>query len=181
LTTNQIDSTVHISGPHLENTKVSQRELAAVLADIAAIIGVASEDISKHPAAVAALRIVREMAEDGADRSEPVRTILIRIGDRWTPLLVQLLEPGPLRFSQLRKMVGTILNEEISKQILSGKLHALERDGFVRRVDLGGARPAVEYSLTPIGLDFCVHIKQLITWARAIIPVVRTSRDSYRE
>src|SRR5260370_40558859 len=47
-------------------------------------------------------------------------------------------EPAPVRFSQLRRMVITILDEDISKQILSEKLHALERDGFVCRTDLGG-------------------------------------------
>jgi DNA-binding HxlR family transcriptional regulator len=151
----------------------------AALAEIAAILGTDTENLDNHPAATAALRIVREMAVDGTDRSEPVRTVLIRVGDRWTPLLIQLLEPAPMRFSQLRKMVASILREEISKQILSGKLHALERDGFVHRVDLGGARPAVEYSLTPLGVEFCAHIKRLIAWARAIIPAMRSAREAY--
>jgi len=117
--------------------KMPVRKLPEAHAEIAAILGIPLEELDKHPAAAAALRIVGEMTADGTDRSEPVRTALIRIGDRWTPLLVQLLEPAPIRFSQLRKMVTTILNEDISKQILSGKLHALERDGFVHRVDLG--------------------------------------------
>jgi DNA-binding HxlR family transcriptional regulator len=117
--------------------KMPVRKLPEAHAEIAAILGIPLEELDKHPAAAAALRIVGEMTADGTDRSEPVRTALIRIGGRWTPLLVQLLEPAPIRFSQLRKMVTTILNEDISKQILSGKLHALERDGFVHRVDLG--------------------------------------------
>ena len=34
-------------------------------------------------------------------------------------------------------------------------------------------------SLTPLGMEFSAHIKQLIAWARAIIPAVRVARDSY--
>jgi DNA-binding HxlR family transcriptional regulator len=155
------------------------RDATEILADIASILGIPAEEIGAHARAAAAVRVVREMHEDGADRSDPVRTILTRVGDRWTPFLVQLLEPGPLRFALLRRMVITILGEDISKQILSGKLHALERDGFVHRVDLGGARPAVEYSLTPLGLQFADQIKRLITWSRATIPAVRAARAVY--
>jgi hypothetical protein len=101
------------------------RDLAAPVAEIAKILGIAVEQIDTHRAADTAVRIIGEMTADGTDRSEPVRTILTRIGDRWTPFLVRLLEPAPMCFSQLRKMVATILREDISKQILSGSLHAL--------------------------------------------------------
>jgi DNA-binding HxlR family transcriptional regulator len=158
---------------------VPDRALAIIVAELADILDVCPKDLDTHPPAMAALRIIREMTADGTNRSEPVRTILIRIGDRWTPLLVQLLEPAPVRFSQLRRMVITILDEDISKQILSEKLHALERDGFVCRTDLGGARPAVEYSLTPLGVNFCARIKELIAWSRDVIPSVRAARAAY--
>lgn len=156
------------------------REVPEVLTEVAAILGIAVEEIGSHPRARAVVRVVHEMHEDGGDRSDPVRTILARVGDRWTPLLVQLLEPAPVRFSQLRRLVTSILNEEISNQILSEKLHGLERDGFVRRTDLGGARPAVEYSLTSTGMQFAQQIKQLIAWSRAVIPEVRAARAAYQ-
>jgi DNA-binding HxlR family transcriptional regulator len=160
----------------VEDAPVPDRALAIIVGELADILGVCPEDLDTYPPATAALRIIREMTADGTHRSEPVRTILIRIGDRWTPLLVQLLEPAPVRFSQLRRMVITILDEDISKQILSEKLHALERDGFVCRTDLGSARPAVEYSLTPLGASFCARIKELIAWSRDYIPGVRAAR-----
>jgi DNA-binding HxlR family transcriptional regulator len=158
---------------------VPDRDVNAVLAEVAAILAIPVSEVGSHPRAGAVFRVVHEMHADGGDRSDPVRTILARVGDRWTPLLVQLLEPAPMRFSQLRRIVATILNEEISKQILSEKLHGLERDGFVRRTDLGGARPAVEYSLTATGMQFAAQIKQLIAWARVVIPQVRAARASY--
>lgn len=158
---------------------MSERTISQSERGIASILGVPVEDVEAYPPARGALRVMREMHEDGAERSDPVRTILTRIGDRWTPLLVQLLEPAPVRFLLLRRMVIAILHEDISKQILSAKLHALERDGFVRRTDLGGARPAVEYSLTPMGQDFEKRIRDLIAWSRGIIPAVRAARDTY--
>ncbi len=164
---------------HDRGNMVPDRDLAAVLSAIAAVLGFTPEEIESHPRARAAERVVREMHEDGADRADPVRTILIRLGDRWSPLLVQLLEPAPIRFTVLRRLVISILNEDISKQVLSAKLHCLERDGFVNRTDLGGARPAVEYSLTPMGMEFAARIKELIAWSRLQIPAMRAARAHY--
>lgn len=147
--------------------------------EIAAILGIGIDRIAIDPSAQVAMRVASELHEDGADRSEPVRAILARIGDHWTPLLVQFLEPAALRFSVLRKLVMVVRGEDISKQVLSEKLHSLERDGFVHRVELSGARPAVEYSLTPMGHQLAVRINELIAWARLLIPAVRSARNTY--
>lgn len=150
-----------------------------IRAEIGSILGIPEDRVDDDPSACVALRVAGELHADGADRSEPVRAVLARIGDHWTPLLVQFLEPKPLRFSILRKMVIAVRGEDISKQVLSDKLHSLERDGFVHRADLGGARPAVEYSLTPIGVQLANRINELIAWGRALIPAVRAARNSY--
>ena len=52
----------------------------------------------------------------------PSRVTLDRIGDRWTALIVGILEDGPRRFTEIRDAVG------ISPKVLTQTLRALERD-----------------------------------------------------
>jgi len=42
------------------------------------------------------------------DPNCPSRVIFQRIGDKWASLVVQVLEGGPVRFSDLRKMVSVV-------------------------------------------------------------------------
>jgi DNA-binding HxlR family transcriptional regulator len=154
-----------------------------LLPAIAAILGTSPEALTANPDYGSLARIVCDMYTNGRVheefRAEPVRAILTSVGDRWTALLMQLLEQTPLRFSMLHRIIRTILEEDISRQILSMKLHALERDGFVRRTNLGGARPAVEYALTPAGCEFAAQIRSLVEWARSTIPAIRVARANY--
>jgi hypothetical protein len=57
----------------------------------------------------------------------PSRFVLSRIGDRWTALIVSLLEERPYRFGELRRTV-----EGIAQKMLTQTLRALEKDGLVR-------------------------------------------------
>jgi DNA-binding HxlR family transcriptional regulator len=56
------------------------------------------------------------------------REILDRIGDKWSLYVVSMLEPGPLRFSQLKRTIPGI-----SQRMLTLTLRGLERDGLVTR------------------------------------------------
>ena len=158
-------------------------ELEEILSMVAAILGTPRDNLLADPAYGAFARVICEMHKNGPDpvegRMDPVRSMLASIGDRWTALLIQLLAPAPLRFSMLQRIIQTILEDDISRQILSMKLHSLELDGFVLRVNLGGARPAVEYSLTPLGQDFATQIGAVVEWARSATPAVRTAREIY--
>lgn len=160
-----------------------RRDSEEFLSVIAAILGVAPGTFSEDPHYGAFALTVRDMFENGlepdAAKDDPIRAILGFVGDRWSALLIQLLAPTPLRFSMLQRIIRTILQDDISRQILSVKLHALERDGFVRRRNLGGARPAVEYSLTPTGQEFAVRIKTLVEWGRTVICNVDAARAAY--
>lgn len=161
------------------------RNIGGVVPAIAAILGTSAESLATDPEYCSFVCTVNDMLENGpvhgAGRDEPVRTILTAVGDRWTAMLIQLLVPTALRFSMLQRIIRTILDDDISRQILSTKLHALERDGFVRRTNLGGARPAVEYALTPAGREFAAQIKALVEWARSTVPAIRVARERYEQ
>ena len=66
------------------------------------------------------------------DPSNPVcrtiSTLLSRIGDKWTVLVVQTLGEGPKRFNELRREIPAV-----SQRMLTLTLRNLERDGLVSR------------------------------------------------
>lgn len=94
------------------------------------------------------------------DTGCPGRVVLDRIGDRWTVLIVGVLEGNTRRFSEIRDAV-----EGITAKVLTQTLRALERDGYVTRKVYAEVPPRVEYSLTDLGRSLIPPITALATWA----------------
>jgi len=90
-----------------------------------------------------------------------VSTILQRVGDKWTVLVVSKLGGGRMRFSELREAVGGI-----SQKMLTATLRGLERDGFVLREQFPTIPPRVEYELTELGRELLEPVSALAEWAR---------------
>ncbi len=113
---------------------------------------------------------------DPYDRNCATRTILDRIGDRWTVLVVGALTPGPMRFSELSRRI-----DGISQKMLTQTLRGLERDGLVTRTVHAAVPPKVEYELTAAGRTLTGPLSSLDAWARANIEDVMRSRGAYDE
>src|ERR1700733_5107669 len=75
-----------------------------------------------------------------------VASILARVGDKWSVLIVMLLGAGPRRFNEIKRMVGGI-----SQRMLTLTLKGLERDGMVTRTVTPTIPPRVDYALTDLG------------------------------
>lgn len=59
----------------------------------------------------------------------PVRNVIDRIGDKWSMLVLLVLEDnGVLRFNEVHHCIGTI-----SQKMLTVTLKTLEADGLVKR------------------------------------------------
>jgi DNA-binding HxlR family transcriptional regulator len=101
----------------------------------------------------------------------PSRIALDRIGDRWTALIVGLLEEGPHRFTEIRDAMG------ISPKVLTQTLRALERDGLVTRRAYVEIPPRVEYELTPLGLTLREPLAAIRDWAEAHIHEIIDARE----
>jgi DNA-binding HxlR family transcriptional regulator len=104
----------------------------------------------------------------------PTRQILDRIGDKWTALIIGLLEDGTMRFSELQHSIGGI-----SQKMLTQTLRSLERDGLVTRTIYAEVPPRVEYALTPLGKTLCAPIRAVREWAETHIESVSAAQTEY--
>jgi DNA-binding HxlR family transcriptional regulator len=98
------------------------------------------------------------------DPSNPVcrtiSTLLSRIGDKWTALVVQTLADGPRRFNELRREIPSV-----SQRMLTLTLRNLERDGLVSRTVTPTIPPRVDYELTELGDSLQKPICGLVQWS----------------
>ena len=98
------------------------------------------------------------------DPSNPVcrtiSTLLSRIGDKWTVLVVATLGDGSRRFNELRREIPSV-----SQRMLTLTLRNLERDGLVNRTVTPSIPPRVDYELTGLGHSLLKPITALTQWA----------------
>lgn len=113
-------------------------------------------------------------AYDVMAASCPSRTVLHRIGARWTVFVVTALEPGPRRFSELKSYI-----QGITPKALTETLRLMQADGLIARADLGGTPPRVEYSLTPLGRSLLVPLGALRNWAEEHVPDIERARARF--
>ncbi|NRB40600.1 MAG: helix-turn-helix transcriptional regulator [Pseudomonadales bacterium] len=104
----------------------------------------------------------------------PIRDILELIGDKWSLLILYVLNERPFRFNELKKVVG-----KISQRVLTQRLRTLERDGYVSRTVYPVSPPKVEYALTDLGLSLLMPLSQLEQWSRASYQQVQGNREKY--
>jgi len=102
------------------------------------------------------------------------RRVLDRIADKWTVLVIGLLEDEPKRFSQLQRGIGGI-----SQKMLAQTLRSLERDGLVTRTVYPEVPPRVEYELTALGRTLIEPIAAIRNWAESYINRVTDAQVHY--
>jgi DNA-binding HxlR family transcriptional regulator/putative sterol carrier protein len=95
-------------------------------------------------------------------------------GDRWTLLIVRELAPGPRRFTDLIDGLPGI-----SRNLLTQRLRALERDGIIARQELPPPAARQVYELTDDGRDLAAAMAPLIAWGARRIGE-RKSGESFR-
>jgi DNA-binding HxlR family transcriptional regulator len=117
---------------------------------------------------------VTEIPFDPYQRACPSRTVLDRIADRWTVLVVGALHGGPMRFSQLAQRV-----DGVSQKMLTQTLRGLERDGLVERTVHAEVPPRVEYELTRSGREALEPLRALERWALDHAAQVLAARKAY--
>lgn len=110
---------------------------------------------------------------------QAVNAVLARVGEKWSVLIIMKLKDGPLRFNELRRVVGGI-----SQRMLTLTLRGLERDGLITRSVYPTIPPRVEYELTPLGQSLSKPVAALGAWAlehRAEIETAKRRFDARTE
>lgn len=106
----------------------------------------------------------------------PSRTVLKRIGERWTPMIVEALSEGPLRFTALRERIGGV-----TPKVLTQSLRSLEQDGLLTRTVFAQVPPRVEYELTDLGRSLLVPMRANRAWAEAHVDEILAARARWQE
>lgn len=107
-----------------------------------------------------------------AEQMQFIRQVLDRIGDKWSLLVIAVLESGPLRYTDLQREIPGI-----SQRMLTLTLRQLQQDGLLDRAAYAEVPPRVEYSLTPLGLGLRQIVNSLIAWAAEHHNEIRENRD----
>ncbi|WP_405998250.1 winged helix-turn-helix transcriptional regulator [Streptomyces sp. NBC_00829] len=115
-----------------------------------------------------------DLAFDVFSRQCPSRGTLEDVTGRWGSLTLGALHDGTLRFNELRRRV-----DGVSEKMLSQTLHALERDGLVRRDAQPTNPPRVDYELTPLGRQVTERLMGLIHFVEGRMPEVLAARGRY--
>ncbi|MFG2311824.1 winged helix-turn-helix transcriptional regulator [Streptomyces sp. NPDC048566] len=102
----------------------------------------------------------------------PSRTVLHRIGARWTVFVVNALDGGPRRFTELKGHI-----RGITSKALTETLRSLEADGLISRHEYDENPPRVEYALTPLGHSLLVPLRAVRRWAEEHVPEIELARS----
>ncbi|MGV9326101.1 winged helix-turn-helix transcriptional regulator [Streptosporangium sandarakinum] len=104
----------------------------------------------------------------------PARELLDTISDKWVSLILNALADGPLRYSDLGRIIAGV-----SQKMLTQTLRGLERDGLVSRTVTPSVPVRVDYALTDLGRDLQPVMRSIKLWAESHIEQVRDARESY--
>ena len=127
------------------------------------------------PTRTATQRREQERAADDAFLAGcPSRKVLDRINDKWVTLILVALAGGPLRYSDLSRIIAGV-----SQKMLTQTLRTLERDGMLTRSVTVAVPVRVEYALTPLGASLLPLVDALKMWSEEHIPEIERCRAAY--
>lgn len=102
------------------------------------------------------------------------REVLDLVADKWSLLVVAVLGPGPLRFTEVKRSIA-----DISQRMLTVTLRGLERDGLLTRTVHTVMPPKVIYELTPRGRTLLEATRPLIDWSLKNLADIDVSREAF--
>ena len=105
---------------------------------------------------------------------QTISSLLQRIGDKWTVLVVMALSERSKRFSELRREIPSV-----SQRMLTLTLRNLERDGLVSRSVTPTIPPRVDYELTELGHSLKEPVGILGEWALRNVTAIDDARRRF--
>jgi DNA-binding HxlR family transcriptional regulator len=115
-----------------------------------------------------------QLPDIASEDCRAVSSVLARVGDKWSVLIIVLLGDGPKRFNEIKRMVGGI-----SQRMLTLTLRGLERDGLVTRTQFPTIPPRVDYELTQLGRSLWDAVEPLGAWAQGHVKHIARARAAF--
>jgi DNA-binding HxlR family transcriptional regulator len=120
------------------------------------------------------MKVAIEIPDLASEDCRAVSSVLARVGDKWSILIIVLLGDGPKRFNQIKRMVGGI-----SQRMLTLTLRGLQRDGLVTRTQFPTIPPRVDYELTQLGRSLWDAVEPLGAWAQGHLKHITRARAAF--
>jgi DNA-binding HxlR family transcriptional regulator len=108
------------------------------------------------------------------DATCPARLLFDQIADKWSMMILTVLDGAPQRFNTIRRSI-----EGVSQKSLTQTLRKLERNGLITRRVLSGSPVAVEYSISPLGETVLPPFRALYRWTKENMPAVEAARAAF--
>ena len=104
----------------------------------------------------------------------PSRILFDQIADKWSMMILTVLDGGPQRFNAIRRRL-----EGVTQKALTQCLRRLERNGLVSRHVIASSPVAVEYQITQLGRTLQVPFKALYAWTLENMDSVEQARNTF--
>jgi DNA-binding HxlR family transcriptional regulator len=104
----------------------------------------------------------------------PSRALFDQIADKWSMMVIAVLNEGPQRFNAIRRRL-----QGVTQKALTQCLRRLERNGLVAREVISLSPVAVQYQLTPLGHTLREPLQELHKWTLVKLPEVTEAREVF--
>ncbi|WP_448724038.1 winged helix-turn-helix transcriptional regulator [Pseudomonas farris] len=106
----------------------------------------------------------------------PSRALFDQIADKWSMMVLAVLDDGPHRFNAIRRRL-----EGVTQKALTQCLRRLERNGLVSRKVISFSPVAVQYEITQLGRTLQQPFRELHKWTLDKLPEVEAARLKFDE
>ena len=103
----------------------------------------------------------------------PVQATLDFIGGKYKALILWHLSGGKLRFTELKKQIGSA-----TPKVLTQQLRELESQELIHREVYPDVPPKVEYSLTETGRSLLPVLKAMRDWGAAHLHAAKQTKPN---
>lgn len=104
----------------------------------------------------------------------PSRALFDQISDKWSMMVLTVLDDGPHRFNAIRRRL-----EGVTQKALTQCLRRLERNGLISRRVMSLSPVAVQYQITPLGQTLQQPFRALHDWTITKLPEVDAARRAF--
>lgn len=104
----------------------------------------------------------------------PSRALFDQIADKWSMMVLAVLDDGPQRFNAIRRRL-----QGVTQKALTQCLRRLERNGLIAREVISLSPVAVQYEVTPLGHTLRGPLQELHKWTLVKLPDVTAAREAF--